>query len=273
MTKYKNSVLIEDKVVKKKYKKDLLELYDFLESRNFDNFPKVIDNDEKFIRSEFIESKPHHEMTKGVEFMRVVSLLHYKTLYFKEINKSKYKNIYNKLSSNIEYLKEYYLNIIESIEEEVYMSPSHYLFARNYSVIDSSLKYAKSELDKWYKKVENKTKERVCTNHNNLSLEHFIYRDKGYLLSFDNYLVDTPILDLYKFYRKEGYKLDFNYLLDVYSENLTLLEEERMLFNVLISIPPKIEMIKNEYYNTINISDSLKYIYSGIDVVNKKEES
>ena len=162
---------------------------------------------------------------------------------------------------------------IESIEEEVYMSPSHYLFARNYSVIDSSLKYAKSELDKWYKKVENKTKERVCTNHNNLSLEHFIYRDKGYLLSFDNYLVDTPILDLYKFYRKEGYKLDFNYLLDVYSENLTLLEEERMLFNVLISIPPKIEMIKNEYYNTINISDSLKYIYSGIDVVNKKEES
>ena len=88
MTKYKNSVLIEDKVVKKKYKKDLLELYDFLESRNFDNFPKVIDNDEKFIRSEFIESKPHHEMTKGVEFMRVVSLLHYKTLYFKEINKN-----------------------------------------------------------------------------------------------------------------------------------------------------------------------------------------
>ena len=78
---------------------------------------------------------------------------------------------------------------------------------------------------------------------------------------------------LYKFYRKEGYKLDFNYLLDVYSENLTLLEEERMLFNVLVSIPPKIEMIKNEYYNTINISDSLKYIYSGIDIVNKKAES
>ena len=55
MTKYKNSVLIEDKVVKKKYKKDLLELYDFLESRNFDNFPKVIDNDEKFIHTAVVK--------------------------------------------------------------------------------------------------------------------------------------------------------------------------------------------------------------------------
>ena len=84
-------------------------------------------------------------------------------------------------------------------------------------------------------------------------------------------MVDTPILDLYIFYKNDGYKLDFNYLLNVYNENLELLKEEKMLLNILISIPPKLEELSDEYENTINIKNTIKYICSGIEIVNKNK--
>ncbi len=272
MNKFKNSVIVkDDRVIKKKKNDKILELYDYFETVGFDNYPKVLNSNDDVIESEYIKSKKYHEVIEGVEFINVVSMLHYKTLFYKDVSKNKYRNIYNKISNNIEYLKKYYENMISNIENEIYMSPSHYLFARNYTAIDSSLKYASSTLKKWFKKVENKSKERVCIIHNNLSLKHFIKGDKNYLISFDNYLVDTPILDLYKFYKKEGFKLDFSYLLKQYNNNLNLLEEEKMLLNILISIPPKIEDVENEYLNCISIKNAFNYIYVGMNVVNENK--
>jgi ABC-type oligopeptide transport system ATPase subunit len=115
--------------------------------------------------------------------------------------------------------------------------------------------------------ISNKTKERVCIIHNNLSLKHFAFEGKGYLLSWDKHMVDTPVLDLYIFYKKEGYKLDFNYLLDIYNQGLELTDEEKKLLNILISIPPKIEEINNEYLNTINIKNTINYMNSGINII------
>ena len=42
-----------------------------------------------------------------------------------------------------------------------------------------------------------------------------------------------------------------------------------MLFNILISIPPKLEEINDEYLNTINIKNVIDYISSGIEIINK----
>ena len=39
----------------------------------------------------------------------------------------------------------------------------------------------KEYLNKWFRKVENKTTERVSVIHNNISLEHFIISNKNYL--------------------------------------------------------------------------------------------
>ena len=81
---YKNNVIIDDGVVTKKNKNNnLIELFDYLETRNFNNFPKVISSDDREIKTEYIESKDYHEMTKGVELIKTVSQLHYKTLFFK----------------------------------------------------------------------------------------------------------------------------------------------------------------------------------------------
>lgn len=269
--KYRNKTIIEGNRVIKKRNDKIIELYEYLSTRNFENIPKIINKNEDTIELEYIEPIKYHEVTKGTEFIKTVSTLHYKTMFFKDVSKNKYKKIYNKLQNNIEYLKKYYEEMIDKIESEIYMSPSHYLFARNYTSLDSSLKYASNELKKWYKLVENKSKERVCIVHNNLSLEHFIKGEQNYLISFDKYLVDTPILDIYIFYKKEGYKYDFNYLLKIYNENLELLQEEKMLLNILISIPPKIEKINNEYLNTKNIKEIFDYIYSGIGIVNENK--
>ncbi len=271
MNKRKNSVIIkEDRVIKKNNDK-LLELYDYLDSVGFNNYPKVINNNDDYIESEFIKEKRFHETSEGIEFIKTVSLLHSKTVFNKDVSKNKYRNIYNKISNNLEYLKKYYEELISNIEEEEYMKPSHYLLIRNYTILDSAIKYSKSTLKKWFKKVENKSKERVSIVHNNLSLEHFIRSDKNYLLSFDNYLVDTPVLDIFKFYKKDGYKLDFNLLLNEYNKTFELLEEEKMLLNILISMPPKIEEVKDEYLNTINIKNTFNYIYSSMNVVNENK--
>ena len=101
-----------------------------------------------------------------------------------------------------------------------------------------------------------------------MSLDHFIKGDKNYLISFDNYLVDTPILDLYKFYKKDGLKLDFVNLLKIYEENNKLDSDEKLLFNILISIPPKIEEVNDEFMNCSNIKNTLGYIYSSMNIVN-----
>ncbi len=268
--KYRNSVTIkEDTVIKNKTNNNVSELFKYLNSRSFNNYPEIIDEDEKTYTMKYIDSNDYYEITKGVELIKTVSHLHYKTIFFKDVSKNKYRSIYNKISNNIEYLKKYYLGLIEEIENEVYMSPSHYLLARNYSLVDSSLEYSKRELKKWFNLVSDKTKERVCIIHNNLSLDHFIKEGNSYLLSWDKHMVDTPVLDLYNFYKKDGYKLDFNYLLDVYNQGLELTKEEKILFNILISIPPKLEEINDEYFNTINIKDVIDYISSGIEIINK----
>ena len=266
--KYKNNVIIkEDGVLKNKSNNNVSELFKYLDSRSFNSYPEILDEDQNTYKMKYLNNSDYYEITKGVELIKTVSELHYKTIFFKDVSKNKYRTIYNKISDNIEYLKKYYNSLIEKIENEVYMSPSHYLIARNYSSIDSSLNYAEKELKKWFNIVQNKTKERVCIIHNNLSLKHFIKDGGNYLISWDKHMVDTPILDLYIFYKKEGYKLDFNYLLNIYNENLELLKEEKMLLNILISIPPKIEELDDEYINCININNTLDYIYSGINIV------
>lgn len=267
--KYKNSVKVDNNTVTKKRNDEVLELYDYLSIRNFDNFPKVIDVTDDEMRSEYIEETKYHEVTDGMEIIRTMASLHSKTLFYKDISHNKYSEIYNKLLENIEYLKDYYEKIIEDIETEVYMSPSHYLFARNYSVILGSLKYSTSELKKWYNLVKDKTNERVSIVHNNISKDHFIKGDKNYLISWEKHLVDTPVLDLYKFYKKDGFKMNFKMLYEEYNKILVLLPEEDKLFKILISIPPKIELISNEFENTIYIKDSFKYIYESYKVTNK----
>ncbi len=268
--RYKNKTKIENKEIRKPYNKNILDIYEILELSGFDNYPKIINYDDREIKYEYIESKKIHEHIENEELIKTLSELHSKTSKYIEVSKNKYNNIKNIIENNLNYLTKYYNEMIDNIENEVYMSPSNYLIARNFSsiliMIDTSRKY----LSKWYKKVENKNTERVSVIHNNLSLDHFIISNKNYLISFDGARVDTPILDLYKFYKKECLNINFKLLYQVYNNHFTLLEEEDLLLKTMLCIPPKIEKIHNEFKDTININESFKYINKTLEFINQK---
>lgn len=238
------------------------EIFNYLKSRSFDYYPKIInDENDEYEISEFIEDTEYPNEQKIMDLVYLVSLLHNKTTHFKEVDFDDYKKIYEDVSNNIEYLTSYYNDIITFIETKVYMSPSEYLLARNISKIYASLNFCKGEIDKWYKLVQDKTKQRYVIIHNNLDLSHFIKSDKAYLTSWNKSKIGIPIFDLYILYKRHALEFEFSEILKYYEQNYPLLEDERKLFFILIALPPKIEFDKSEYENTSYINEQIDLLY------------
>lgn len=260
----------ENKFVIKKNSKNLSSLFDYLSNRGFSNFPNIVSEDRDSTKYEYINSDKYSDIEKENKLIRVVSDLHYKTTYYKTVSRHKYKEIYNKLIDNVDYLKDYYNKLITNIDNERYMSPSSYLFARNYSVIMANLYYIEKELNSWYNLVKDKTKQRVVVVHNNLRIDNFISGSKDVLTGWDNYLVDTPVLDIYKLYKNEYKNIDVSSLLKEYNEIYKLSEDEMKLFNILISLPLKIDIDSNEFNNVKNIKKMLDYTYATSEFIKLK---
>ena len=237
------------------------EIFSYLKSRSFDYIPSVINEDDDYEISQFIEDTEYPSEQKIMDLVNLVSLLHNKTTHFKEVDFDDYKKIYEDVSNNIEYLTSYYNDIITYIETKVFMSPSQYLLARNISKIYAALNFCKGEIESWYKLVQNKTKQRYVVIHNNLDLSHFIKSDKSYLTSWRKAKIGLPVFDLYILYRRHALDFDFSEILRYYEQNYPLLEEERKLFFILITLPPKIEFDKSEYENTSFINDQIDILY------------
>ena len=206
--KNKNNLEIETKNGKYNVKpkiKDNKYIYDYLKSRNFSYIPKIISKDEdEYEITEHIESYNIPNDQKIMDMITLVSLLHNKTTHYKEATEDDYKEIYEDIKNNIEYLYSYYNDIINIIDTKIYMSPSEYLLARNISKIFNALNFANNEIEKWYKLVKEKNKKRLVVLHNNLELEHFIENEKMYLISWNKAKIGIPIFDIYKLYIKHG---------------------------------------------------------------------
>jgi len=249
-------------VKEKKYNKDI---FSYLKSRSFDYYPKSINEDDDYEITEFIEDTNYPTEQKIMDLVYLVSLLHNKTTHYKEIDFDDYKEIYEDIKNNIEYLNSYYNDIITLIDTHVFMSPSEYLLARNISKLYSALNFCKGEIDKWYDLIKDKTKQRVVVLHNNLDLSHFIRNEKSYLISWDKTKIGIPIFDLYILYKRHALEYEFSEILKYYEQNYPLQEDERKLFFVLITLPPKFDFDKNEYEMT-------KYINEQIDLLYKTEK-
>ena len=169
-------------VLKEKISNPLI--YSYLNSRSFNYYPSIIGEDDNYEIFEYLDSIEIPEEQKLEEMIKIVALLHSKTTYHENTNLAYNKEIYETLKNNIEYLKSYYADIIALIETKEFMSPSEYLFARNYTIVINSLDYAYEQLDLWYKKIEEKDSTRIVVLHNNLSLDHFIYNKEKALLSW-----------------------------------------------------------------------------------------
>src|SRR5574344_1120415 len=259
------SIIIEttlSKFVVKENKNNLKDLFSYLSSRDFNNYPKVVNNlrDDSLLY-EYIDDTDTPKEQKSIDLISLVSNLHHKTNYYKEVSEDKYQEIYDNVNSNIDYLNDYYNNLFSKYFQTIYHSPSQILFLNNFYQIQNALIFCKKELDNWFELVKKEGRQRVAVIHNNLSIDHFIKSNQDYLISWDNYKIDTPVLDIVNFYKNNYYDIDFKSVLDTYLDRFPLNESEQKLFFVLINMPPKIELNSNEFANTKNIREKLDYIF------------
>ena len=256
------------KYVIKNKNRDNNDILKYLLSRNFDYFPKILsDKDDDYELIEYIEDIDMPEEQKMMDMIDLIALLHSKTTYYKEVDVDDFDKIYDDINNNIAYLYNYYNDIMTIIENKIIYSPSEYLLARNISIIFDTLTFESNLLNKWQELVKDKRKQRYVVIHNNLDIDHFLKDQNNYLISWDKSRIDLPIYDLYKLYKKNNLNYDFETLLKRYERVYPLLEEEKVLFHILILLPDKIEFNNNEFEMCQKISDTIDNLYKTKDYV------
>lgn len=252
-----------DFVIKEKNKdKNMRELFSYLNSRNFTNFPNLIDESRSDVNVyEYIEGVNMPVEQKALDLIDLIGNLHNKTTFYKNVTEDDFKTIYDNIKSNVIYLQNYYNELYEQIKKEIYMSPSHYSLIRNIYKIFAALEFVNSELDNWFSLVKEQAKKRVTLIHNNLSLDHFVKKDQDYLISWENYRIDSPVMDLIRFYQKEYFTVNFDIIFSKYLEKVKLTEDEKKLFFLMISLPKKIEFSTNEFQSCKDVRETLDYLF------------
>lgn len=259
--------IIDNNYVIKKKKRDLSNTYNYLLSRSFDYFPEVVKEDNEKIYYRYINDLEEPKEQKVIDLVNLITLLHSKTTFYKEVDIDNYKYIYESINNSIDETLEHYNQLMDGIESEVYMAPSNYLIARNITIIYNALGYAKNNINSWYKMIENQRKVRVVTIHNNLRLEHYLKEDKPYLISWDKSKIDMPIFDLISLYQNNYLDFEFIDLLKLYLSKYPLTREEMTLFLTIISIPGKIPLNESEYQTVLSVRRILDYIYKSSEIV------
>lgn len=253
-------------------KGNLDNIYKYLLSRNFEYFPKVIDSNEDSTIYEFVDDVKYDNDQRAFDLIHTIALLHSKTTYYKDVDIDEYKKIFEETMEKINYIYNYYMDVINIIESKIYMSPSEYLIARNISKIFSCIYFCKNELEQWYEIVKTEKRKRVVTLHNNLKLDNIIRNKSVYLIGWEYSKIDSPIYDFINFYNNYALYFDFRSLLNEYERIFPFKEEEKKLLSVLISIPSKIPNTEKEYNKVKNVRQLLDKIYKTEMLLTPKEK-
>ena len=257
--KIKSQTVINNKYIYKNMKRKS-DLYDYLQTRNFNYFPrnysKVGDEIELM---DYINSKDIPKEQRLEDLVYITSILHLNTSFDKEIDIDKIKEIYENTINKLEYLKKYYLDRQNEIEEEIYMSPSNYLLIRNISNLYKSLDLSKYYLDKWYSIVKNDSNIRYSFIHGNLKDDNILEDDNIYLISWDKSKIDFPIIDLEILYRNNYLDISLDTILSIYQKKYFLKESEKYLLFSYLLIPSVIKENNSSYLRTKAVSSIILY--------------
>lgn len=252
----------------KKENSNIAGLYNYLKSRNFYSFDDVVDSKRRDVNVfEYIYDVDMPREQKAEDLVENVISLHTKTLYFKEVREDKFKELYENIESNINFLDNHYNTLYNRFFKEVYMAPSHYLFMQNFYKLEGALAFCRQELDIWFDLVKEEKKMRVAIIHNDLTIDHFLKSDKEAIISWEKHAVDSPVLDLVNFYKNDNLKYEFGTIFEKYNENMPLNVHEKKLFFILISLPSRMDFSKTEFENTKNIRKNLDYIFKTEELV------
>lgn len=262
----KNAIIYTDAndkkfVAKENTKNNIINIYNYLNSRGFGYLPRLIYYNNDGYVYEYVDDilTPKEQIISDV--IKMDALLHNKTVYYKDVSLNEIKEIYENLRSKIDNVFNYYDDLVTMIEAKTYASPSEYMLIRNCSTIFSCLNFCIYELDNWYKITSNKNKKREVLLHNNLDPSHLIRNDDSVLISWDYATRDLPIYDFIKLYKKNYNKYDFSELYKEYIKRFPLLEEEKLLMFVILFIPWKIKFNQNELKMTIEVGKLCNYLF------------
>lgn len=254
--------------VLKKVSSSKKNIYDYLNTREFYNYPRVINKLEDDIEiAEYIDDVLVPSEQREEDLIYLIGLLHNKTSYYKEMSLDEVKKIYEDYSNRFYYIENYYLDLQNIIEKEEFMSPSNYLLARNISKVYYLLYLGKNYLEKWFSIVKDHRKIRYALIHGNIRSSHIIENNSSYLISWDNARVDVPINDLYDFY-KENYKtVDFKRMIDIYRLKSNLNIDEELFLKFRLSLVEKIVASDNEMEKIEDVYNLIRYVDGTLDVL------
>lgn len=245
------------------------ELFRYLETKNFNNFLNLYNYSDDYEVYPYIDKVDMTDEEKAIDIIYLISLLHNKTTFYKTIDIDKIEELYEDINNKLNYLNHFYDNLKMIVEEDIYMSPSGYLFLRNSSVIFRSIDESKHFIDKWYNSIKNKKTFRVTTIHNYLELDHLLKGDNTYLISWDKSCKASPVYDILSLYKSTYEVLDFSYLFEMYTSKYPLHEEEMYLLFSLLLVPSKIDLSKREIINTKEVYELSNYLISTINFISK----
>lgn len=237
------------------------DIYKYLISHDFNYFPKYYnDSSDNYDILEYLDDLSVNNNQKINDYLSILALLHYKTSYKRELDLDTIKEKYESLINRIVYLKEYYYNLNNIIDKEMFLSPSMYLLIRNISLIYKTLDKSLELLNKLYDEVKNDKSIRVSLLHNNVDLDHLINNNKIYLISWDKSLFDSPVYELENFYRKYYKYIEISDFLRLYELTNKLTINEKTYLLILLSIPKEIHLGNNTYLDVNIINNEINYL-------------
>ena len=246
------------------------DIYKYLLSRDFPFFPINYNNpDDNYDISLYLDNLSLNNEQKIIDYIKLISLLHKKTGYKREIDLDEIKEKYEYLNNKINSLRKYYLELNDAIDHHVFLSPSEYLLVKNISLIYNVLNDSEIILNNIYQEIKNNKSIRVALLHNNIDLDHLLINDNKYLISWDKSYFDSPIYEIEKIYRKYYNLIELKDLLSIYESINKLSNIEKKYLLVLLAIPKEILLTNNTYHDTIIISDEINYLNRVYDLLIK----
>lgn len=251
---------------------EIEDIYSNLISRNFNNFLSPIEINNSYEKYEFINELNSSDDDRSNDIVYLMSLLHNKTTSFNEVNENELKTRFEEIIIILDETYEYYSNLQNNIEEEIYMSPAEQLLMNNISKIYYLLNISRKNIEDYYEIISNKKVERKSIIHGNLKMNHILESKEKYLISWNNSKKEIPVYDLVKFYKNEYEKIELSSLYENYKSKYKLNEEEENLFISLISIPNIIKLDKTNYIDCININGLVDYVDKTIAFISKQNQ-
>lgn len=271
--KGKSRILEEDekKFVVKRNSHSLENIYRYLSSRNFNNYPQVLasmrDGTEVY---DYVPDMGVDSAQRLDDMIYLLTVLHNKTTFYKELDLDEIKKKYEEMVDEFQYLFNYYQSVERMIEEEVYMSPSNYYFVLNITLVYDVLNYGKKAIDEWYQLIQNKKTLRFVLNHNYLEKDHLREGTNLYFINWSRADFGFPENDLVDFWKRNYDSLDLLSLLSVYQSKYRLLDYEYNYFLAHICLLKRIDFNKAEEEKIKDVIHLVKYLEKLTDFLLKQ---